>query len=105
MKIFRLLSAISGTIVGLILVTPVFIFVFPIWLVSRSACLIKKLLQRFEPKSCGWMELIEFEPVIGWKPKANLNTYVKADKVYHITTDSDGWRGKAKLNNCDIIVF
>jgi hypothetical protein len=60
----------------------------------------------FEPRAQTWQQVIEFNPAVGWKPKANLNTYCSfLAGVFHIKTDSEGWRGKTSIVESDIVVF
>jgi hypothetical protein len=55
-----------------------------------------------------WQQVMEFAPLIGWKPKANLNGYYLTaveDGVFHVVTDFQGWAGTASIVESDIVVF
>ncbi|MGI9294083.1 MAG: hypothetical protein ACR2PS_08890, partial [Pseudomonadales bacterium] len=98
------IAAISGT-VGLLLTVPIIILVLPFWIVASLTRLIRLPLDSLNTKVLSWQQLIEYEPEIGWKPKVKLNCYARADKVFHVITDSDGWRGQRSLSESELVVF
>lgn len=93
-----------GPLGGLLLMLPVAAAVLPLgavsaltrWL-SRQRCL--------EPSSLPWQELIQFEPVVGARTRANLKTYGRAEDVFRLTTDAEGWRGQTPMDEADVVVF
>jgi hypothetical protein len=94
------------SLLGVLLALPVVICALPFWTVALLTRLIHeplRLLLRSTVMS--WDQLIEYEPVVGWKPKPNLNVHAHADQVFHLTTDARGWRGKTTLAESDIVVF
>jgi len=58
-----------------------------------------------EPGFKEWKELIEFDAGIGWRPRASLNGHHLSDDIFHMTTDSEGWRGRLSIAESDIVVL
>jgi len=60
-----------------------------------------------EASAVPWSEIIKYEPIIGWKPKANLDThYVSRDgDICHVKTDFRGWSGARSIANSHVVVF
>jgi hypothetical protein len=83
---------------------PILVLVGPFWIVALLTRACAYLLQ---PAHVPWKELMAFEPIIGWKPKPNLNAhYIDAgDDVCHIRTDAQGWIGRSSLSESNIVVF
>jgi hypothetical protein len=54
-----------------------------------------------------WTELIEFDPMIGWKPKPGISAVCEAPQadVFYVETDQEGWRGPASLDESQVVVF
>lgn len=102
MIVVRLFLGLAAAMLGVILVAPIVALGLPFMIVASATRFISSLI---EPKVIPWQQLIEYEPTVGWKPKANLNAYANADGVFHLTTDKDGWRGQASLDESDIVVF
>jgi hypothetical protein len=96
--------ALAGAagVVGLLLALPLLAISLPFHIVRG---LTVRLGRRLEPSYSAWNEVIEFDLRFGWKAKRLLNTYHLADDVFHVTTDSDGWRGSARLEDSDMVVF
>lgn len=61
--------------------------------------------KRLEPRHVPWQQLIESHPVLGWKPRGNMKGYHRADDIYLATTDADGWRGRATIEESQVLVF
>ena len=101
----RLLLAGVASAIGLVATLPVLILVGPFWIVAAITRLVHRLMISVTPQAAPWRELVEFEPVVGWKPIGCLNTYGKADRPFHFTTDADGWRGRSSLEECDLVVI
>jgi hypothetical protein len=98
----RVLRAIVGAAVGLTLALPVLALALLFLAVSRLAQLIAR---KIEPRALPWPQLIEFDPVLGWRPKLNLKAQHMADDVFDITTDAQGFRGRVNLADSKIVVF
>jgi hypothetical protein len=102
MMALRVLLAGTSALLGVLLIVPIIIislFFTGFKLLTQVICYL------IEPRFKSWTELIEFDPRVGWKPMAHLDTYHLADDVFHMTTDAQGWHGKAMLAECDIVVF
>ena len=94
-------SLITG-VIALILVTPIFLLALPFWIIS----LLTRSISRFiEPQFLTRDQLIEFDPIFGWKPRPNLNTHHLMVDLFQLTTDGDGWRGHSTVSESDIVVF
>jgi hypothetical protein len=101
---------ISRTILGFLAALLANVLTIPIILCilvfGAIASLTKLLAHLLEPRSVLWSEVIEFHPTIGWKQKPNLDVWTMAHDVFHVTTDSDGWRGNTTtLTDSDLLVF
>ncbi len=61
--------------------------------------------RRLEPAFMTWTELIEFDPRLGWKPRARLSGsyFALNDDVYRIVTDEEGWPGLRTIDESDLI--
>ena len=84
---------------------PIFILGFPFFLVALISKNVKAAWRFISAKPVPWQSLIEYMPEVGWKPKANLNSYVRVDGVYRLTTDAQGWRGTTRIDDSDVVVF
>ena len=100
----RNLLALVGGIVGSLLVIPIVIVGAPFWIVAVLARMLKPWIA---PPVVQWTELIQFDPVIGWKPKPNISAVCEALQadVFCVETDQEGWRGPASLDDSQLIVF
>jgi hypothetical protein len=102
MGLLRTILAIIAGVIGLILLMPLFVLVIPFWCVSFLTHCISRMI---EPRFLTRDQLIEFDPIFGWKPRPNLNTYHLMVDLFHLTTDAHGWRGNSSLEDSDIVVF
>jgi hypothetical protein len=102
MNEFRLFVALIAGLVAAIAVLPIGLFVLPFCFIHF---MVKYLTKRFEPSHRPYEQIIEFDPLIGWKARPDLRTYHLADDVYQLTTDEDGWRGQTKISEADVVVF
>lgn len=98
----RTLLACTAALVGLVLVIPVLLLAAPLWLISACTRALPRL---FEPAYLTRDQLTEFDPVFGWKLRANLNTHHLMADLFSISTDAQGWRGRSTLAESDIVVF
>lgn len=93
-----------GPPAGLLLLLPVVLAALPLWAVSALTRWLSKH-QYLEPPSQPWQTLIQFEPVVGARTRANLDTHGRGEDVFRLTTDAEGWRGSTTLEDADIAVF
>jgi hypothetical protein len=100
----RLVLAALASIVGLILILPVVLLSIPLIAVYNLTAALARFI---EARCVPWKDLISFDPVIGWKPKANLDVkYLAADgQICHVKTDACGWVGTRAVSNADIVIF
>lgn len=92
------------SLVSVLLLMPVLMVGGGLWII---VALTKWITRIIEPISRPWDQILEHEPIIGWKQKPNLNTWHLAagDDVCHTVTDDQGWMGKSSLEESDIVVF
>ena len=105
MATLRVVLTAIAALFGMLLAVPVVVLALPFWAV---AFLTRTMARHLEPSYVAWYQLIEFMPVIGWKPKANLNAHyltVTEDSVCYIVTDAQGWSGTVSIAESDIVVF
>jgi hypothetical protein len=102
LKHLRFPLALLASLVGGIMLLPLLLLATPFVTVGLATRLLAWIL---EPRFSVWQNLIDFDPRLGWKPKVNLDTAHRVDAVYRLTTDSDGWRGKHRIEDCDILVM
>ncbi len=104
MTIFRTVLAIIAALFGMILTVPIIILGLPFWAVAYFTRILSLLN---ETRAIEWKQIMEFYSTIGWKPRANLDTYALGldGEPFHFTTDSHGWRGKNSIADSEIVVF
>jgi hypothetical protein len=100
----RALLALLGCLLGCLLIIPIVVIGVPFWVV---ALLTRTLRPWLSPRVVQWTELIQFDPMIGWKPKSDISAVCEALQadVFYVETDREGWRGPASLDDSDLIVF
>jgi hypothetical protein len=98
----RTVAAWAGAFVGLVLLTPVIVAAALLWVISACTRACARL---FEPAYMTRDQLIQFDPVFGWKPRPNLRTHHLMGDLFRISTDVQGWRGRSTLEESDIVVF
>jgi hypothetical protein len=101
----RILNSIFAMGISLVILIPLMILAFPAWIfVSLCVTLEKKFIS----SGTSWEDIIKYEPVIGWKPKPNLNDVLYFDPSGDrgsISTDDYGWPGRNSIIDSDIVVF
>ncbi|MGE0821931.1 MAG: hypothetical protein AB7G75_05140 [Candidatus Binatia bacterium] len=103
MNPFTFLRVTLATVSGLLLALPMVICGLPFWLVSALTRAGSRL---FCPLSVPWNQIIEFDPLMGWKPKANLDVFCSfIAGSFHVKTDALGWRGKATIEESQVVIF
>ena len=105
MATLRVLLASVAAFFGMLLTIPVAVICLLFWLVVFWTKLGSRF---FEPRVIPSDQLIEFTPIIGWKPKANLDAYyltMVKDGVFHAITDSQGWPDRSNISDSNVVVF
>jgi len=99
----HLLAAVAA-VASLVVVIPVGALLLFLWAVSAAA---RGLGNLTSPRTTPWEELVEFEPEVGWKPRAGLDCHAEdlAGDPFHVVTDASGWRGTTGLSDSDVVVF
>ena len=100
----RTLLALVGAAIGYFLVIPIIIVGIPFWIVALLTRMLKPWIS---PRVVQWTELIQFDPMVGWKPKPGISAVCEAPEadVFHVETDQEGWRGPASLDESQVVVF
>ena len=102
---FRSLWTMLVTFLGLFLTIPLVLLGLPFLVIASLTRIIARFI---EPEFVPWQDLIEFDPIVGWKPKPNLDAYYLTntkDDIFHVITDAQGWLGKANLADSEVVVF
>ena len=100
----RTLLTLAGAGIGSLLVIPVVVAGLPFWLVALLTRMLKPWIA---PRVVQWTELIQFDPMVGWKPKPGAHAVCEAPHadVFYVKTDEEGWRGPAPLDDSQLVVF
>jgi hypothetical protein len=106
MGLTRLVIAALSGFVGLLLVLPVLVLAFPF---VAMAYWIRLVARVTEPSIAGKEadeKLIRFDPELGWRPCANLDTHYlpRRDDIHPIRTDEEGWPGHLSVEESEIVV-
>lgn len=81
---------------------PLLVMEIPFRLVALLTRFFQGVLER---PGVDWKEVVEYEPTIGWMPRANLDVRAMADEPFRMRTGADGWRGSVAIEESDIVVF
>src|SRR5690349_3800382 len=98
----RLVIGVVVATLGLVMLVPILLVMAPfvaVWAAHRA------IVRWIEPAATPDHHIVEFAPVVGWRPRARLKTHALADDLYRISTDDDGWRGSLSLEASKIVVF
>ena len=97
------LAALASAL-GLLMLTPLLLLGLPLaavmWMVGRLARVM-------EPPVVRWPEIYQFDPLLGWKAKPDLDCHVLEERhdIFHVITDKFGWAGKATLDESNMVVL
>ncbi len=105
MAVLRAFLTTLTASLGLVLSLPVVLIGLPFWGVSATVRAGAWLQRRLRPQPSPWQDLVQFEPIVGWRPRAELRAHAEGSRVFHVTTDAGGWRGHTALADADIVVF
>jgi hypothetical protein len=100
--LMRTVTAFFAALVATLAALPVLILASPFIAIGTLTRVLARLM---EPAHLTLDQLTEYDPVYGWKPRPNLDTHHLMVDLFHIRTDSQGWRGKWKLAESDVVVF
>lgn len=104
MLVLRNMCAVTVAFLCLPLVMALGVLSAPMLAVSF---LTRRLTKWSQPTYSSWSEILEFEPRLGWKTKADLQSkYLAVDQeVCHVQTDDHGCFGRSTITDCDVVVF
>jgi len=100
--LIRLLLAALTASVGMIGMIAIVLIGLPFWVVAMTTRALARVL---EPRWLPARTFTEYEPLIGWKGRSNVDAHHHLDDVFHVTTDVEGWRGQTTLESSDIVVL
>lgn len=89
---------------GLFRSLPAMAVASPFWLASSLTSSISATVP-LGPGVTPWPELLRYVPEIGWHSHPNLDAVALADRIFHVTTDAEGWRGHQSIDGADVLVF
>ncbi len=100
----RLVIAAAILLPSLILLLPVFVVAGAMFVFATC---VQALARRLEPAFVPWTEIMTFDPKLGWRPRANMDTRYLADRddVFRVVTDGDGWPGHGSLDDSAVTVI
>lgn len=99
----RIILAFFAALLGMSVLAPLLAIGMPLvgiaWLTMRGGRVL-------EPEVKRWPELFEFDSVLGWRAKGNLDCHVLEERgdVFHVKTDRHGWAGTRTIDECDMVV-
>jgi hypothetical protein len=102
------MNRIPFTLVAGVLTSVALLPIIAAALLARGIALaISSLARAMEPAYVPWPDLLTYDPVLGWKPRPNLDThyYAKNDDVFHLVTDSEGWAGRCSVEEADMVAI
>lgn len=100
----RFLLAFLTATVGLVLVAPLVLIGLPLVGVAWLTMRVGRML---EPAIKTWPELFEFDAMLGWRVKGNLDCHMLDERgeVFHVKTDRHGWAGTRSIDESDMVVI
>lgn len=101
MALPRFLLAFIASVIGIILVIPAVALALPIWLVTLG----RKIWNALQPETSEWEDIIQFDPILGWRVKPNMRVRMKTENTYRLTTGNDGWRGHYNVSESGVVVM
>ena len=99
-----MLIGIPAAIVGVVVLIPIAVVTVLLLGVTSFTRFVEKRFGGAE-RAAPWQDFVEFEPTVGWRLKANLDAYGRADDLFRISTGADGWRGQMPIEDADVVVF
>jgi hypothetical protein len=84
------------------IVAPIALVALALWFVAAS---VRTLTRLIEPRRATRNQLVQYDPLLGWKWRPNLRAHHQAGDFYRLTTDADGWPGRTSMANADVVVF
>ena len=98
----RTVLSCAVALLGVVVLLPVLLAATAFWIVSAFTRVFGRLL---ESAHLTRDQLIQFDPRFGWRARPNVDTYHLTADLFRIRTDAEGWRGRARLADSDVIVF
>lgn len=101
-RLFAPFPAALAAVVGLVLLVPVLVVGLPFAALSVTTRGLARIL---EPRHSEWKDAVEFEPVVGWRPRPNRRAHhIDDEDIFQVTTDADGWRGRRSIDESRVLV-
>lgn len=100
---FVLVAVAAG--IALLATLPLLMLGAPFWLGSGLARTVRAVLQRLRPLPLEWGDVIEYTPLIGWQNRRSLRARIRHSRTFSIRTDEEGWRGRTRIEESDLVVL
>ena len=100
----RNILALLAGLFALVLAVPAALVIVPLTVIRRCTAW---MAERRSPEVAKGDPFVQFDPKAGWTPRPDLDTHgldLNGD-FFHFTTDGDGWRGRGKVEDADVVVF
>jgi hypothetical protein len=101
-SLVRLLIVVVVLPIALAAVAPIALVAVALWIVSAS---VRALARLIEPRHLTRDQLVQFDPILGWKWRPNLRTHHQVVDFYRLTIGADGWPGGIAIEDADVVVF
>jgi hypothetical protein len=90
----RLLIGSIGAVFAALLTLPILLLALPFFLVGAGQRFGARIFERLEGDAVTWRDVLQYEPIIGWKPKPNIRARVQdlVGNRFVLSTGEDGWR-------------
>jgi hypothetical protein len=98
-------------LIAAVMLLPCLILLLPVFLIAGAMLLFASCVQAigrlFEPEFVPWTEIMAFDPQLGWRPRADIDTCYLADRddIFRVVTDRDGWPGTRSLDESAVVVI
>jgi hypothetical protein len=104
MATLRIGLAFAAAVVALVLALPIVVLGLPFWL---TALFVRAVARRVQPPVARREDMFLYDPVLGWRARPDLNVHIFAerDDVFRVTTGPDGWHGRGRIEESDVIVL
>jgi hypothetical protein len=97
-------TALAAAAAGAVTALPAAVLAAPFWVAGALTRWLPQVVT-LGPRVSSWPELLEYVPEVGWRSRPNLDAYAQADELFHVTTDDEGWRGRLRIEDADLVVF
>lgn len=97
--------------IAAVAIVPCMIALLPAFVIAAAlaafAAVVRRVARTLERPFVSWVDLMAFDPRLGWKPRPHLDCHYLAlhDDVFRVVTDAEGWPGRRPLDDSDLVVI